>query len=363
MEGIELGAPTYDTKTPDSDNADSSNPERTSLEDKSCSFSDMVQQFMTSLLCELLRGISQVPLCGSLTAGVLCGLALAFADLEVCALALLGCAAQTCMAHICRLDAKSISEGTFGYNGVLIGCALATFCSLSFAWIALTTILLGAASALLTALLARLPVQFSFAFNLLTLVTLGTMSAATGRRVVPAEAGALSWAGDFHLLSAGDWVESTLNGVAQMMFVRSPLSGVLVFLGCLYESPYGAFSVLAASLIGALGGAFCGAPAAHVEAGLWGYNAALTVAWISLCSLPTAASIAFVCIGAVLATALYAGLAWAFAAFPGLPCLSLPFCIASLLCFMLMIPMRWAKRPQSAENAESAESAPPSSQV
>ena len=82
-----------------------------------------------ALIDIVLRGASQVVLINNPVSGVLIITSLFFPSPIVGVHGVLGLTGATFTAMVLRLDAQALASGLFGYNGLLVGMALATFLS------------------------------------------------------------------------------------------------------------------------------------------------------------------------------------------------------------------------------------------
>lgn len=276
---------------------------------------------LPSFANETLTGVGQViflgsPACGALTLG-----ALMYGDLWLGTLAGIGAATATAAAHACRLDSGAISAGLMGYNGCLVGCAFSVFLGLP-AWspTALVATLAGAAaSAPLAAALkpacGSVP-QFTLAFNFTTLAALCAVRPLAG-------AAAADPAGT---ISAMEWACAPLVGISQIFVVNDALSGAAILGAIGLYSPMAAAHTLVGSCVGVGTALACGAPAAEIGAGLWGFNPALTSLAVSVFFVPGAPSYVLATGGAAATSVLFGGAKVAMAGAFGVPALTLPFC-------------------------------------
>jgi len=233
------------------------------------------------------------------------------------------------------LDSAARKDGTLGYNGVLVGCALATFMD-EFWWsIPVTIVAAGISSLVVAALLKIIKPQFTLAFNFVvfsTLVLKKLTSIPGNSRPSLFE---ITWTSVLPEFTAIEFTEAVLNGVAQIYFVSSPLSGILILVGICFAHPFSSFSTLWGSLISTLVAARCGADRPRLENGIWAYNACLISLWMSFHFRPLGYLPAFflVCLGALATTAAYAAMDGIVAVTHGVApsCFTLPFNTVGLL--------------------------------
>eukprot|EP00438_Fugacium_kawagutii_P000570 Skav211984 [mRNA] locus=scaffold2069:32386:33504:+ [translate_table: standard] len=285
-------------------------------------------------LLETLHGVSQVCFFTNSIAGAVFLIAvLVGKPREAVLLGLIGVLAARGLSLCVGFDADARSDGTLGYNAMLVGCAFA-FAMPTFWWAVVATPFAAGMSAFLAAgFLKILSPQFTLAFNFAALSVLvvvhllnknGASVRTTGvtfRSVLPE-------------MSVLDCLVAILNGVSQIFFVTSPVSGFIILAGIALAGPVMALNTLLGSIVATLGAAAWGADIARLQEGIWGYNAALTSLWISfhfrLGYLPL---ILLVCFGAAGATVAFAAMDRLVAQTHGfIPfCFTLPFNAVGLL--------------------------------
>lgn len=342
-----MGQTSSDTSEPDSD---------TGVTGETCV--DCVGGF----LVDVLNGVSQVCLFTSPVAGVVF-LAAVLVGLPRTAtiLCLTGGLSATCCSRCFSLDSAARKDGTLGYNGVLVGCALATFME-EFWWsIPGTIVAAGISSLVVAGLLKIIKQQFTLAFNFMVLSTLVLKSLTS----IPGDSRSrlfeITWTSVLPEFTAIEFMEAVLNGVSQIYFVSSPFSGILILVGICIAHPFSSFSTLLGSLLSTLVAARCGADRPRLENGIWAYNACLISLWMSFYFRPLGYLPVFflVCFGAVATTAAYAAMDGIVAVTHGVApsCFTLPFNTVGLLSValqktILYIHFRTTKVP-SVEDLES----------
>ena len=297
-----------------------------------------------------LRGIGQVVFMNSPITGLFIIAAMWIYDPWVGFAGTVGVIASTLAAHGLSFDRGAIHAGLYGFNGVLVGLALATFLApewdgLVIAWI----IVLSAGSSVLMAALAAVfggawgVPPFTLAFNTITLLFLITgLHVANGRLGVGiAPAAPVSGGTDVQtaLRPGADAVASTdamaivnavFRGIGQLFFLNSILSGVLIIVGIAFCSRIAASFALVGSIVGMLVGMALGADGVSIYNGLWGFNsfdAALAIAGVFYVLTWRSALLGVACAAF---TALLFGAIAAFFGPWGLPALTLPFCFGTL---------------------------------
>lgn len=264
---------------------------------------------------------------------------------------LVGLAVSTLTAHVLGLDRSAIRAGLYGFNGVLVGGALALFLSpnwdpLVFAWIvavaAGSTVIMAA---LLTVFLTAWKVPpFTLPFNIATLLFLVTaLNIAHGRigdlepRLPQITSDQV--ATDFRTVSTDstivDGITATFNGIGQLFFAQDVIAGILIVAGIMVCSRIAGTFALVGSIFGMLTGIALGADGGAIYAGLWGFNsfdACLAIGGVFFV-LTWRSTVAAV--GCAIFTALLFGAISSIFTPWGLPALTLPFCFGTLAFVLL----------------------------
>ncbi|MCM1071457.1 MAG: urea transporter [[Clostridium] fimetarium] len=296
----------------------------------------MVFKRLLNGLLSLLNGAGQVmfqqsPLAGALfLAGIFWG-AFECGTPQVALGAVLGLAASTLAGALAfrRGGAGDGGRGLWGFNGILVGCALPTFLAdTAGMWVALIigAMLTPLVRASLDRLLKPLGIgSLTFPFVLLTWVLLLCLGASGA--VPPAEAAA-SAAPTCVRLSAATLAEGWLKGISQVFLINSSVTGALFLAGLAVSDFKAALWCAAGSAIAvATAALFNGDPGAIAD-GLYGFNPALTGIAIGLV-FTIGRRTAWPAIAAILATLLVQAAVGALAAQAGLPTLTAPFCLTT----------------------------------
>jgi len=307
-----------------------------------------------SLVDETLRGVGQVLFCNSAASGAIILVGLAVGDPWLAALAGVGTVSATAFARVAGIEKEFIANGLAGYNGCLVGCAFSVFLSLP-AWSPCAAVATAAGGVASTALAVALKngmtsvPQWTLAFNITTLAALAyvkPLAAAPGAAVAAVAAKAASE------LTMYEWVAASLTGISQIFVVNDPLVGALVLAGIVVYSRGCAAFTLLGSMIGTAVAVVIGVDATEIQAGLWGFNSALTSLAVSVFFVPTAASLSLAASGAAATAILFAGLKTAMGDAFALPALTLPFCAVASACHLLRGSIRGvvpSARPHSPE--------------
>ncbi|WP_157268390.1 urea transporter [Azohydromonas aeria] len=211
----------------------------------------------------VLRGLAQVLLLRTATAGLLVLIGLAHARPALAAAALLGSALGCCAAALCPSLREDARQGLHGYNAALALMVLVAGFEFSPA--------LAAVAVALPVLLV--PLRQAARRWPVPIYTVPFLICAWG---LPAAA---SWLGlepmPLPPAPAAGPAEGLLHGLSQVLFVQSVPAGLCVLLAVALESPRLALLTLAASALGLLIGLLVGVPGAALGAGLAGFNAVL----------------------------------------------------------------------------------------
>lgn len=158
---------------------------------------------------------------------------------------------------------EALKQGLFGFNGALVGIAGMFFMSPSVSSIALIVIAILLSTALAWwAQRAAVP-AYTAPFVVSGWLML-LLAPALG--IAPAEVG---------VPLTNGLLEAMFNGVGQVMFQGSVLSGIVFVLGLWLSQKSAALWALVGSAIGAILAGMMGAPSELVGNGIYGFNAAL----------------------------------------------------------------------------------------
>lgn len=293
-----------------------------------------------------LRGVGQVALMNNPLTGLLILVALFLADLQLGLMAAIGLLASTLTAYLLRLDRGRIRAGLYGYNGLLVGAALATF--LAPRWggaIFIAAIVVAAASTILwvaTAAVARvfeMP-PLTFPFNFVTIPFLWASFASTrigrgpglGERALAAPIDPVLRALETGAggIDAAALLNALLRGISQLFLADSLVAGILILVGILICSRIAGVMALLGSAIGGLIGLAIGADGFEIYHGLWGYNSFITAVAIGgFFLVPTWRSVTYGLAAAVAAALLNGALMVVMGSW-GVPSLTLSFCITTV---------------------------------
>ncbi|MEX0588501.1 MAG: urea transporter [Cyanobium sp.] len=288
-----------------------------------------------------LRALAQVIFINNPASGLVLLLAFLLQSPETALLALLGTAAAHATARTFGLERSLRREGIYGFNGALVGCAVANFGRLDtplagLAWSGIV-LLGGGLSSLLMAGLGRSlnrrtglpPLTLSFCLITWALLALGSMAPGSALSLA-APAAPAPLEGVWQALALG-----LPRSFGQVFLCSNLWSGLLVLLAVALASPLAAGLGLLGALVAMAVGLLSGASLAAVAAGLWGYNGVLVaIALGGIFYAPTAGSLAVALGGAALATLIQLG--WSSGPLQAWPSLTLAFVLATWA-FQLLI--------------------------
>ncbi len=301
-----------------------------------------------------LRGVGQVmfqdnPLTGLVFLAAIAWGAIAAGDAPVLIAGLLGVVAATWTAIWLRADEGALKAGLYGYNGVLVGLALATFLAPGpalWVYVALgaavsTVATLGTAGALKPLGAPALTFPFVAVTWILLLATYGFagLSGAglpAAGFVAPFEPAATLAAGP------GTFLEAVFLSIAQVFLKASVVSALLLLAGLAVSSiPAALFALGGAVLAVAVAHGF-GAESDLVTQGLLGFSPVLTaVALGAAFRRPGLHATAYAALGVVFTVVAQAALDVALRPF-AIPALTAPFILVS---WMFLLP---GERPRPA---------------
>jgi urea transporter len=290
-----------------------------------------------------LRGIGQVmfqdnPLTGALFLAAIAWGSYAAGVPQVALCGVLAIVVATLTAQWLRVDQASLRAGLFGYNGVLVGLALATFLApgpLLYAYVALGAAVsvvatLGTANALKPFGVAALTGPFVLVTWLLLLATYGFSGLAgtvlPAANVIP----------PFELVvatrvTAGDFVEGVLASISQVFLKGSVVAALLLLAGLAVNSLAAAAFALGGAMLAVATAHLLGAESELVTAGLLGFSPVLTaVALGAVFHKPGMRAAAYAALGTVFTVVAQAALNVALTPL-AIPALTAPFVLVSWL--------------------------------
>lgn len=319
---------------------------------------------LSSFIRALLKGYAQVFFMEKALTGLLFVAAIALACLSHGQWAplwgsLLGGFASTLAARLSNPQAEALDKGMYGFNGCLLGLALAS--QLHDSPLLWTLILLGGvlSTLVMDALTQVLSTTWGLAvstapFVLITwVVMLGTSVFAQLQFQAPAVAPnpMIETAAQMADLTPPTLVLIALRQIAQVFLLDHAGSGALIVLGLAWASWRAALAVVLGSLLALWFATLLGADRQAVQSGLYGFSAVLSALAVGVVFIQPSLASAGVAVLAVLFTVLIQGamnkalLVW------GIPSLTAPYLIAM---WLLTLPKQSQKIQLHAPHRSSA---------
>lgn len=292
-----------------------------------------------------LRGVGQVVFINNPLSGLLILLALFISSPWIGLMSLVAVVSSTVTAIALKLDRDTIRSGIYGYNGVLVGAALATFgLSGNGGWNWWWGIAVIIFSALTTVIMKtfgnwwfstfKCP-PLTLPFNIATLLFLGLVmlfpqslfqlgeTAIAETPTVPIEVTRL--------------LASLPIGFGQVFLAHKLIAGSLILLAVAICTPFGAVVGLVGAALGVVAGLIFTIAPEDLYAGLWGYNSILSAMAIGgIFYAPNLRSL-FLSAGCAFGTALAVPVLGTILTKPfGLPVLTLPFCLVTIAFFVFL---------------------------
>jgi urea transporter len=235
-----------------------------------------------------LRGVGQVmfqdnPLSGALFLAAVAWGSYAGGVPHVASAGLVALVVATLSALWLHVDEKSLRAGLYGYNGILVGLALATFLApgpLLWVYVALGAIVsvvatLGTANALKPWGVAALTFPFVLTTWLLLLATYG-FSGLAGKALPAAGVVAPFVSVDVARLGIGDFVQGVMLSISQVFLKGSAVSALLLLAGLAVNSLAAAGFALGGAIVAVVAAHLLGAESDIITGGLLGFSPVLT---------------------------------------------------------------------------------------
>lgn len=266
--------------------------------------------------------------------------AIASGHAEVAVGAIVGLVVSTLTGYILSLPTEDGQVGLWGFNGILVGCAMMTFLgNTPLAWIALvlcSAMTTWVREGLNNVGAAHKVNSFTFPFVLCTWlflaasrVLLGLDEVALSHPMLPAiHHYDLPAIAPSNLWEGIVWV---LRGVGQVFLIDSWITGLFFVVGLAISNPWSALWALIGSTVGTYGALLYGASQVAVESGLYGFSPTLTAIALG-CTFyhPSWRSALWALLGTI-ATLFTQAAMNVFLEPLGLPALTGPFCITTWL--------------------------------
>lgn len=255
--------------------------------------------------------------------------------------AVVGTVAATLAGYIVHPKSSAGSQGLWGFNGILVGCAFPTFMADTWQmWVALVfcAMLSTWVRDGLNNVMAPWKVNsLTFPFVLLTWLFLLSSRYFEGLQPVTLSAPELTLQGSSVLdMSFGSLLVYWLKGVSQVFLVDSWVTGIFFLVGLALCSRWAAFWGGVGSAVALVIAIVFKADAANISAGLFGFSPVLTGIAIGCTFYKPCVKSAIWAVAAIILTVfVQAGMDALFLPL-GLPTLTGPFCITT---WLVLLPL------------------------
>lgn len=238
-----------------------------------------------------LRGSGQVifmdnPLTGLLNFVAIFWGAISSQTPEVAIGALVATLVSTASAYALRVDRVKLKMGLYGFNGMLVGCAIPTFLApTAVMW----GVLLIASMVSTVAMLAISNIMetwkapaLTFPFVLTSWLVMLSAYAFPHIVITGLPHAALVQQAHFadNTLSVAGYIRAGLVSVSQVWLINNPVSGVIFLIGLLVESVWCGVLAFSGALVTVALAWLMGVDISAITNGLWGFSAVLTAAAI-----------------------------------------------------------------------------------
>jgi urea transporter len=295
----------------------------------------------------LLRGVGQVMFQNNPLTGLLFLVGILVNSFKLCGAGLLGLAASTLAAHLLGADRAVIRAGLFGFNGILVGIALAFFFEFDFllaVYIALgaavSTVVMMALINLLSpwdmpaltapfVLTAWLLLFAVYQFDFLHPTEL--IAPATPDPAAAVQTELRELATGTGGLTAANLAHGFFRGVGEVMFEDNLLTGVIFLIAIAVNSRISAAFAVLGSAVGLLTALGLGGEGFTAYHGLYGFNAVLcAIAIGGLFFVLTWRSAIYALLAAAFSVPAFAAIAVLLSPI-GMPALTAPFVLTTWL--------------------------------
>ncbi|WP_025600827.1 urea transporter [Burkholderia sp. WSM2230] len=269
----------------------------------------------SAALRTLLRSVGQIVLQANAFTGACLFAGWLLWDPRLACAALIGAVSANVSAVLAGYPDDDLRAGLHGFNGALAGLAAFSYIADDASAAAIAILAATATAWLLEPWSRRLRSRGLGYFSSPCLIVTWLWLPMAASAPAPTTAAAAATA---HTLGTAGFGSGVLAGLAQTGFASSAGAGALVLLGIAAASPRHALCALTGAALASVEHMLMGATASSFNAGLLGFNGALTALALSECGL------AWMLGGVTLAAILQAGTTCA-----GLPALTAPFVAAT----------------------------------
>lgn len=314
----------------------------------------------------LLRGAGQVMFQNNAWCGVLfiAGIFWGAVEAHQCVVAwgaMAGLAVSTLTGRLLGLPEEEGRQGLWGFNGILVGCAMPTFLGNSPAmWVALvlcaalsTWVRTGMNNVMRPWHVNSLTFPFVLCVWLFLLAARALHALPVDALPAPELPAADGLPAVVHHLSPADLLNGWLRGISQVFLINSPLAGVLFLAGLAVSSRPAALWAAAGSAAAVAAALAFGADTNDIAQGLCGYSPVLTaIALATVFYRPGWRSALWALSGVAVTMFVQAGTGILLAPV-GLTSLTAPFCITTWLFLLPLIRLgRTAAKPDHTDWSE-----------
>eukprot|EP01117_Protostelium_nocturnum_P015977 TRINITY_DN6239_c0_g1_i1.p1 TRINITY_DN6239_c0_g1~~TRINITY_DN6239_c0_g1_i1.p1 ORF type:complete len:502 (+),score=157.05 TRINITY_DN6239_c0_g1_i1:160-1665(+) len=229
----------------------------------------------------LLRGLGQVVFCNNAISGIFILVGLFVQDPMLASGSLVAVATNSLTATILGIPKDLIKAGLHGYNGVLVGAALATFLvpkwqATTFVGIIFSSIVATCIHIAMVGFLTpySLPV-LTMPFNLSVVIFLfGCLDSNYFHVEFKGRIPDVTEANDIYF-NVGETFLAIPRGVGQVYLCDNYIAGLLILFGIFVNSRISGFFAIVGSTLGMLYGYAIGVASSSITSGLWGFNPVL----------------------------------------------------------------------------------------
>ncbi len=232
----------------------------------------MILNFIKSILA----GFAQIAFNSNIIAGILMIIATWLASPVQAVSGVLAVMIATLTAKFYRVPQEQVREGIYGFNAALVGIALpiVVFPGESISWMLLSfSAIGGCASVFLTAILRSVFAKWNLpALSLSYCIIISVfsflhsiMTAGTSTERMMSE----------EVWSIREIFAASLSGMAQVLWVAAPVSGIIFLAAVCLVSRKDAAATVIGTMVGTFAAILIGLPKDTVMSGIYGYNAVL----------------------------------------------------------------------------------------
>lgn len=258
--------------------------------------------------------------------------------------ALLGLMVSTATGYILNQPQEDGSEGLWGFNGVLVGCAFPTFMG-NTVWMWLALVLCAALTTWVRTGLNNVMRpwkvnSFTFPFVLCTwlfLLASHVMHSLPALHTSSHIAHSLTEV-HTHLAIYDVWgvIKVWLSGISQVFLIDSWVTGLLFLIGLFISNRWAALWALIGSALSMGMAVVMGVPINHIDAGLYSFSAVLTaIALATVFYKPSWRSALWALLGVLVTVVVQAAMNVAMKPV-GIATLTAPFCVTT---WLFLLPM------------------------